>query len=193
MAFTVTKSKINNSIVITNTDLLLPIQYTIEYYTASSSTSFTPVSGFFVTPTTTLAAGANITTDLITDNVYKLTVAGGVNSPYYFIVDFNIRTCRRNYILAILCEDDTPCSDALKISRINDYLRFKVLENNVYYIWNKWVQTQSVTDLIVPSDNELLSEADWIAKLNKFCSSCSTTTNCVGPVSYISKSDCGCS
>lgn len=191
MAFTLTKSKTDNSIVITNTDLSLPMLYTIEYYTASASTSFSPIGGYFVTPTTSLGAGASITINLTTDNVYKLTVAGDVNSPYYFIVDYNIRTCRRNYILAILCEDNTPCTDALKVSRINDYLRFKVLENNVYYIWNKWVQTQSVTDLIVPSDNDLLSEADWISKLNTFCSSCNKTTNCVGSVSYV-KSDCGC-
>lgn len=190
MAFTLSKSKTDNSITIVNTDLLLPMLYTIEYYTDAASSFFTPIAGYSVTPDKVLAAGATITIDLTTDNVYKLKVEP--NLTYYFIVDYNIRVCRRNYILAILCEDDTPCTDALKVSRINDYLRFKVLENNVYYIWNKWVQSQSVTDLIVPPDNELLSEGDWISKLNKFCSSCSLTSNCIGTVSVV-KSGCGCS
>lgn len=192
MAFTLSKSKTDNSITIVNTDLLLPMSYTIHYYTAAASNYFSPIANYFVAATTVLAANASITIDLVTDNVYKLIVAGTPDSSSYFIVDYNIRVCRRNYILAILCEDDTPCTDALKISRINDYLRFKVLENNVYYIWNKWVQSQSVTDLIVPPDNELLSEGDWVAKLNKFCSSCSPTSNCNGTVSIV-KSDCGCS
>ena len=188
--FTITNLE-KNKITISNLDLVSVLLYKIEYYD-STVPGFIPVTGYTTTPNIPIAPGANVIVDLIKDNVYKITFVDTINVNYYFIVDYNLRSCRKKYIKKILCPSTDPCLDPCIATY--DYMRFKVIENNIYFIWNKWVQSQSVTDLITPPDNELLSESDWLSMVNIYCTDCVNDCDCGCSESTLnSKLNCGCS
>lgn len=174
-----------NILTIENLDQVNPLLYTIMYLNIDTVTSFIPINGYNIFPTKPIAPGASTTVDLVIDNVYKITFADTVNVDYYIITDYNLRECRKKYIKNILCPPQDPCLDPCITTY--DYMRFKVIENNVYFIWNKWVQSQSLTDLITPPDNEMKSESEWLNMLSEYCDNCQVLNN-----SSSLKSNCGC-
>jgi hypothetical protein len=196
MAYTIF-NYVGNSIELTNTDLSDPMTYSL--YFLDDDQIFSSVSGY---TSQVLAAGATITIDLVDDNVYKLVVTGSPDITYYFLLDNSLRTCKKYFTQKILCnpcQDPTDtCSKLAYIKAVYDYLKFKVLHDNMYWIWNKWVQDQSIVDIIVPPNGEVLYLADLRTKLTSLCSSCCDDScgcsSCTSTTSSsTTQSNCGCS
>lgn len=189
---------VGNSIELTNTDLSNPMTYSL--YFLDDDQIFSSVSG---QTSQVLAAGASSTIDLVDDNVYKLVVTGTPDVTYYFLLDSDIRACKKDFTQKILCnpcKDSTDnCSNVAYTKSVHAYLKFKVLHDNMYWIWNKWVQDQSIVDIIVPPNGEILYLADLRSKLASLCSSCcndscgcSSCTTTTSSSSSSSSSGCGC-
>ena len=185
------KNPTKNQIVIENEDSLNPLLYTI--HKLNSDQIFEAVDSYPTLPTNSLAASSSITIDLATDNVYKLIIDGSPDTEYYFLLDYNIKICERDFIKELLCNTCDPCASAKFTKDIRNKLVFNAIKNNIYWIWNKWVQTQSVTDLIVPPNGKIVSVADLLAQLQEMCAACSSGTcdDCGRIVSI--NSGCGCS
>lgn len=192
MAFTLSNYG-KNIIELTNTDLTGPMSYTL--YAMDTDNFFSPVSGFPSNPTSILASGAIFTTDLMSDNIYKLVVAGTPNTEYYFLLDYNIKVCEKDKLKKLLCDPcnnlDALCNLKKYITEVYDYNKFKLLKDNLYFIYNKIVQTQSIVDLTVPPNGELVYLKDMKDKLALICGACSDNS-CGTTSSYPNTTECGC-
>lgn len=160
----------NNKIVLTNTSTTLALTYTIHKLLDTGL--FTPVTSYSLFPATILAPGGVLTLDLMYDNVYKIIFDDTVDVEVLFLLDYNIKICERDLEQKILCDSCDPCDISGFDTKVLDLLRFKVIKENIYYIWNKWVQTQSITDLLVANNADILSIGDWKTKLITVCGAC---------------------
>lgn len=161
-----------NVIIITNEDLVNPINYTI--YEVDDEGSFSPVEGFPADPTNVIIAEGQLQYDLVNDGVYQFIV--GQTSPdpnlvYYFVLDYKIRTCKKELTEDLYCKS-CKCDVKKSCDKMRTYQKFRSLEDTLYYYWNQWVQTQSVTDLIVPPTDKILYIKNVINLLNSLCKSC---------------------
>lgn len=194
MAYTL-ENLVTNNIIITNLDSVNPMLYTI--YKLNDSLAFEAVDGFPDDPTESLGALDAITIDLEDDGIYKLIIeASPDDTTAYFLLDTNIKSCERELTKAVLCTCNDGCSDPCgKVAytvKVYKLLKFKTIKNALYFEWNKWVQTQSVTDLITPTSNQLLSMSEWLEQLTNICSSCSDDNSCDDCTGATSSGSCGC-
>lgn len=166
-----------NVIQITNEDLVDPINYTI--YVVDTEGTFEPVESFPTDPTNIIAAGGQLQYDLVNDGVYKLIIdnSPSANSEYYFLLDYNIRTCQKKLIEDLYCRT-CKCEAKKEALQIKQLIKFNSLKESYYFYWNQWVQTQSVTDLIVPPTDEILYVSDVLRLLGEICKGCGKTKNC---------------
>jgi hypothetical protein len=181
-----------NIIEITNTDSVSSMSYTI--HKLNDDKEFEAYSSDYPTlPTLTLAPSGVIEIDLVEDNIYKLIIDGSPDTEHYFLLDYNIRECNRKMILDLMCKRCDPCSSTEFIKDLRNKLVFDVLKNNFYFLWNKWLQTQSVTDVITPPTEEIFFLSDLKAMLSTMCSDCNNDCDDCGKTISTGSSDCGCS
>jgi hypothetical protein len=195
MAVSVTNYS-KNILSIENLDLSNPISYTV--HVINDEGQFEEVISFPENPTLVLAAGATITHDLVNDSVFKLIISGSPNTEYYFLMDANIKACGKELAEKLLC---TTCSSLDECGKLEHYknveylMKYSILKESIYYIWNEIVQTQSVTDLIAADSDKLLLLSDLVSKLELICDNCSQDDICSNV--YDSNGDptgnCGCS
>lgn len=191
MAFTLSNPT-ENEITLINLDESVALLYTI--HKLNDDQIFEPVSDDYPTlPTLSLAASASIDIDLGDDGVYKLIIDGSPDTNTYFLLDATIKACERDQIKDLLCDTCDPCASVAFMRAMKTKLVFNVLKNNIYFIWNKWVQTQSVTDLITPPNDEILYLGELITQLNTMCAACnSNSCDDCGRITNINN-NCGCS
>jgi hypothetical protein len=170
----------SNTLILINNNLTNPFSYTI-FQLNTITGLFEAVSGLPTLPTNVLAADSSITYNLITDNIYQLIISGSPNIISYFLMDSNIKACERDLIKDMFCETCDGCNKPILATKIYTVLKFNAIKNIIYYFWNQYVQTQSITDLITPPNNDILYLADAIVQLNNICTTC-VGTGC---------SDCG--
>jgi hypothetical protein len=183
----------DNEMTLTNEDSGAALLFTI--HVLNDDEEFEPISDDYPEePTLSLAASSSVTIDLVNDGVYKLIVENGsTDTETYFLLDANIKACDRDMLKDLLCDTCDPCASVEFMKKMKNRIVFIAIRNNLYFIWNKWVQTQSVTDLIVPPNDEILYLADLKTQLNNLCEACnSNTCDDCGKTVNIS-SNCGCS
>jgi hypothetical protein len=191
MAWTLSNQD-ENEIILTNTSLSDALLFTL--HKLNDAEVFEPVSDSYTTlPTTSLAADSSVTIDLVDDGVYKLIIDGSPDTESYFLLDYNIKACERDMLRDLLCDTCDPCASVDFMRKMKTRLVFNAIKNNLYFIWNKWVQTQSVTDLITPPNDEILYLGELITQLNNLCTTCNDNTcdDCGRTVNI--SSNCGCS
>jgi len=187
MGFTAA-NQVDNILILTNTDPSVSLLYTI--HVLDSTFNFVPITSYPTLPTNVLTGNGTISVDLINDGIYKI-IFGDLSSSYV-LFDANIKLCEKTLTLSLWCNSvPTKCEcDSFTVKMYN-LLKFKEIKKALYFEWNKWVQSQSVTDLITPTSNELLSMSEWLTQLSTICVTCSDDTDC--GCSSSSFSNCGCS
>jgi hypothetical protein len=188
MAYTLANQE-DNILIITNLDGSNSLLYTI--HVLNTEGIFEAVEGYPTTPTNTLSASSEISVDLQDDGIYKFII-GNLTSTYV-LLDADIRLCEKNLTLSLWCDSLPATSCECDPFTVKTYtlLKFKEIKKALYFEWNKWVQTQSITDLITPTSNELLSMSEWLIQLSNICSTCSDDEDCGCGSS--TPSNCGCS
>jgi hypothetical protein len=187
---------VKNILVIENLDLSLPIEFTV--HKMDDEGQFEEATGYSLLPSTVLAAGATVSNDLSLDGVYKLIIAGSPNTEYYFLMDANIKACGKELAEKLLC---TTCSSLDECGKLEHYknveylMKYSILKDSIYYIWNEVVQSQSVTDLIAADSAKLMLLSDLTDKLNLICYNCQSDDICrdVYDSSGNPTGSCGCS
>jgi hypothetical protein len=181
-----------NQIELTNEHATDALLFTI--HKLNTDEEFEPISDDYTElPTISLAADSSVTIDLVDDGVYLLIIDGSPDTETYFLMDYNIKACERDILKDLLCDTCDPCESVSFMKKMKTRMVFNALKNNLYFIWNKWVQTQSVTDLITPPNDEILYLGELITQLNDLCTACSDSTcdECGRTVNI--SSNCGCS
>jgi hypothetical protein len=187
MAWTLTNTE-GNQITLTNTDSGAAMLYTI--HALNTSGIFEEIDGYPALPTTSLAASTAISIDLTDDNVYKLIVDDSPDEEYYFVMDNNIKECKKKILKAFLC-DSCSCNAGERNAKISNRMKFFGLEQSFYWIVNKWAQSQSVTNLLTTSNADILYVADLMTQLSNLCSDC-ITEGCSDCGNSTNVNDCGC-
>ncbi len=176
MAFTLSNIE-DNQITITNESDSTSLIYTI--HVLGNGGVFSPVDGYTEEPETELELSSSITIDLVDDGIYAL-ISSDPDNTYYFFLNADLRECEKAFDKAILCQNCDSCND-LKFLR--DVMRFLVLKERFYFIANKYIQDQSVVDLLTPDLGELIYWEDILEQLSTLCScnfdiTSDTTTGC---------------
>ncbi len=112
-------------------------------------------------------ADTAIIVDLINDGIYRLTIE---DNDYYIAMNSNMRLCEKKFLQKILCRDCNSCEDNCK--DLHNIIRFNTLKERFYYIVNKFIQDQSVYDLISPDNAEILYWNDILKQLTRLCDTC---------------------
>ena len=162
-----------NIIQIENKDLSNPLLYT--FYVLGDNDTFAPVINYPTDPTKILAAGATVSLDMITDGVYKFIVAASPNSEYIILLDANIKVCAKNLMQKVLCNPcDThdDCNKVAYLDNIYQLMKFNVVKDNIYYLFNKYYQTQSISDIITVPNGEISFLSDLVKTMNLLCNNC---------------------
>lgn len=182
-----------NIISITNLDNSNPILYNISVL--NDEGNFVPALNQPSTPITNLAAGATIDIDLINDSIYLLTIAGSPNTLYYFLLDNSLKVCGKSIMEDILCntcETHSECDKITHIAKVEQLIKYNAIRSNLYYIYNEFVQTQSITDFLVPENGKLLYLSDLVKKLSLICSNCQEPSPCMNVYDSSGNSTGGC-
>ncbi len=145
----------------------------------------------------------------VPDNLYKVIISDvaltGINPDttdgYYVVADDNIKACQRTLLLENLCNTSYGCDPVADCRYLRKRMKFYDLMQGLYYIWSQFTQKQSLTMLIVPTNQNLLSMRDYLDQLLDMCGCKSKECRqCQGYVSITSwkstnpgNSDCGCS
>lgn len=172
MAFTL-DNNINNEITITNNDVSLNFTYTI--LKLSNDGVFVPFTGYTLLPTSILSPLASVVIDLIDDGIYTL-LSTSPDNTYYFFTNSNLRMCEKIFLEKILCST-CECNDICTSRDFRNQLKFNVLKERFYYTANKYIQDQSIVDLISPENAEILYWSDILLQLSKMCNNCNLTSN----------------
>ena len=170
---------VSNILAIENQDLSNPILYTI--LSLQDDGSFVPIINYDLLPDIALAAGATISINLVNDGVYSIVISGSPNTVYYFLMDFSIKTCGKQIMQEILCNtcgQVDMCGKQAHYLKIEALIKYNVIKNSLYYIWNQIVETQSITDLIAADSAKLLMLSDLTSKLNLVCNNCQSNDIC---------------
>ncbi len=174
-----------NVLVLINNDVDNLFSYTIHQLNVSTGL-FEAISGMPDLPTTELAADSSVIYNLNTDNVYLLIIDEEPEINHYFLMDANIKACERDFIKDMYCETCDGCNKPALATKIYTVMKFNSIKNIIYYFWNQYIQTQSITDVITPPNNDILYLADAVRQLNNICAACIGTgcTDC-GPSTNI--------
>lgn len=180
----------DNILIIDNLDTN-PLLYTI--YVLNDEGVFEVVTSYPTDPTISLPASSDVSINLQIDGIYKIVF--GDLSVKYILLDANIKLCEKTLTLSLWCDTlpATKCECDPFTIKLYNLLKFKEIKKALYFEWNKWVQTQSITDLITPTSNELLSMTEWKAQLANICATCSDDTDCGCGTPKSSPCNCGCS
>jgi hypothetical protein len=177
-----------NTIVITNSSTSA-ITYTVKEL---GENGFTVVDISGELEDIELSAGASVTINLVSDNLYTVTIN---NQEYVLLLDCNIKLCEKELLLDFLCGTEGTCNVAELNSRQLKYIRFNSLRGQLYGKWNEYYQTQSIYTVLNLNDenDDLLHLKDIIIKLQKVCDSCGISINCNTCKRTIKLTDnCGC-
>jgi hypothetical protein len=126
--------------------------------------------------------------DLVQDNIYVFdllsSAPGSVVQERIFLLDCNIKKCKKNFLLGVTCPPKDPCNDRDRLELWKDYVHFKTLEEIIYYRWDEWIRQQSTFPTFSINDimENVLSVKDLMNDINKLCNDCG-----------IKEDDCGCS
>ena len=122
--------------------------------------------------------------DMQVDNLYTVNVTDGIantlDGDYIFVLDCNIKKCKKQLLLDWLCSGTAEC-DALAQSKLQDsWLKFTSLEDIVYQKWDDWKQQQSIFNTL--SINDIMEDVITLGKaldvMNSICGSCGITNDC---------------
>lgn len=153
-----------------------------------------------------IIGAGSLTQFTVTDDLYKIGFQDTINPDiyyyYYFIADHNIKDCKRKLIKINLCNDNFGCNTQAQIKYATDRIKFADLEQGLYYIYSNFINKQSLTMLIVPTNQELLTKKDYLTQLLDMCDCTSLTCQKCGnsfnppanwkPIMPGVVPDCGC-
>lgn len=109
----------------------------------------------------------------LSDDIYKIsfqdTIDPNTYYSYYFIADQNIKACKRKLLIKNLCNTST-CDPIANCNYLNERMKFYDLEMGLYYIYSKFIKRQSLTMLVVPTNQELMTKKDFLKQLLDMCS-----------------------
>ena len=187
-----------NQIIISNLDMSNPLIYTLLQ--VDNDGIFQPVINYNPTPDKTLAAGASVTIDLISDGVYSLAVQDSlVVDSYYFLLDSIIKACDKKLMQKILCSPcdlPTDCTQEQYNENVYQLMKFQVLQSAIYSIYSKYVEDQAINILVTGNNNELATLSDFVAKANLLCADCQENSPCMNvwdsEGNPTNSSNCGC-
>ena len=176
MAFTLSNSS-ENIITLTNTSEDDDLVYTI--HVLGNDGDFDPIDDQTEDPEATLSPEAFVDIDLEDDGIYALVTEDG---SYYFFLNASLRECEKAFDKTLLCQSCDTCEDPAFLKNI---MKFQVLKERFYFIANKYIQDQSVVDLLTPDLGELIYWEDILDQLSDLCA-CNTE-------SESTSANCGCS
>jgi hypothetical protein len=174
-----------NDIVITNLSTLTALTYTIKYlgdFDAFEAYTYNAVEQTNIS----LAAGASVTLEGLADNLYTITVvdahANTADVESIFLLDCNIKKCKKDFLLDLLCTG-TTCTTLEDTQRAIEFVEFKTLEEIVYKFWDDWKQQQSLYETFSINDvmEDVLTVSKALDAMKKICDLCGTNGE-----------DCGC-
>ena len=122
--------------------------------------------------------------DMQIDNLYTVTITDGLantlDGDYIFVLDCNIKKCKKQLLLDWLCSETASC-DALAQSKLQDsWLKFTSLEDIVYQKWDDWKQQQSIFNTL--SINDIMEDVITLGKaldvMNSICNACGIKNDC---------------
>lgn len=180
MPFTLANSS-ENIVTLTNTSDTDNFVYTI--HRLGNNGEFEPVDDLEEEPEAILEPEASVNIDLEDDGIYAL-ISSNPDNTYYFFLNHNLRECEKAFDKTLLCQSCDTCESLMFLKNI---MRFKVLRDRFYFIANKYIQDQSVVDLLTPELGELLYWEDILNQLSNLCG-CNIDTE-----SESTSANCGCS
>lgn len=184
-----------NQIVLKNNDVVTAT-FTLEKLN-DAGTAFEAYVPADLTGYTIAASAQN--TFHVPDDLYKIsfqdTVVPETLYSYYILADNNIKACKRAMILQSLCGTNFGCNSKAECDYLKLRMKFHDLEMGLYYIYSNFINRQSLTMLITPTNQELLTKADYLNQLLDMCSCTNTNCNDCGTSSssnFKPLKDCGC-
>ena len=175
-----------NKVVITNLGGQHTLTYTAKELTENNIFEIMTI-GAVLQEDIAIAPGESVELDMVADNLYTFDLItdapGDEAQEKIFLLDCNIKKCKKEFLLAVTCPPAT-CDEAARRELYKDYVHFKTLEEILYYRWDEWVRQQTVYPSFSINDimENVLSIKDVMTDIAKLCSTCGVTED-----------DCGCS
>lgn len=123
----------------------------------------------------TIQPGGTFTLSFLTDNLYLIPnyTNGTTTTPYltYLRADCNIKACNDKIVNEMFC-DPKKCSDQKFLADRTRWLKFFELRENLYFIWGKLQQVQTVTSAITVSSDDSRTNSELLKMLLNMCDCC---------------------
>ncbi len=184
-----------NQVVLKNNEAA-DVIFTLERLN-DAGTAFAP---YVPVDLTSYVIGAGVENQFtVPDDLYKVSFQDTIDPEtyhsYYILADNNIKACKKRLILQNLCGDVTGCNSREEYEFLKLRMKFDVLERGLYYIYSNFINKQSLTMLLVPTNQELKSKKTYLTELldmcdcnNDGCNDCGTSSSS----NFRPISDCGC-
>lgn len=118
---------------------------------------------------------------ILKDQLYKITwkTVTGTLQVKYVAKDCNIKKCLINKLNDILCTKVGDCDNSCDL--ILEYIKVKSASDAIYFLWNRWSQSNIMLDVSQSSNYRLREYSEWLKLIEENCNDCLKVKN-----------DCGC-